>query len=146
MVHPEFAGLLTYLETDRLVGQSGMTSLPYVIVPPPASHGGLSMKVSGYQRAGREGKLQYVSTYFFQLIDLFLAVLGLCCCVQAFSSCGKWDILFVVVCRFLIAVASLVMEHRVEGTRASVVAACGLSSVVVAQRLSCSTACGILVL
>ena len=66
--------------------------------------------------------------------------------MQAFSSCGKWDILFVVVCRFLIAVASLVMEHRVEGTRASVVAACGLSSVVVAQRLSCSTACGILVL
>ena len=42
---------------------------------------------------------------------LFLAVLGLCCCVRAFSSCGEWGLLFVMVRRLLIAVASLVMEH-----------------------------------
>ena len=28
--------------------------------------------------------------YFFKLINLFLAVLGLCCCVWAASSCNAW--------------------------------------------------------
>ena len=51
---------------------------------------------------------------FFKInfIYLFLAVLGLRCCVQAFSSCGEQGLLFIVVCRLLIAVASLVAEHR----------------------------------
>ena len=44
-------------------------------------------------------------------MHLFLAALGLCCCAQAFSSYGKWGLLFVVVRGFLIAVASLVAEH-----------------------------------
>ena len=48
-------------------------------------------------------------------------MLGLRCCMQAFSSCGKRGQLFVAVYRLLAAVASGVMEHR----------------------LSCSTACGI---
>ena len=42
---------------------------------------------------------------------LFLAVLGLRCCARAFSSCGKWELLFVAVHGLLIAVASLVAEH-----------------------------------
>ena len=42
---------------------------------------------------------------------LFLAVLGLCCCARAFSSCGERGLLFVVVHRLLVAVASLVAEH-----------------------------------
>ncbi len=37
--------------------------------------------------------------------------MGLCCCMQAFSSCGKQGLPFAVVCRLLIVVASL-MEHR----------------------------------
>ena len=40
-----------------------------------------------------------------------MAVLGLCCCAQSFSSCGKQGLLFVAVCGLLIAVASLVVEH-----------------------------------
>ena len=40
-----------------------------------------------------------------------MAALGLCCCVRAFSSCGKQRLLFVAVCRLLVAVASLVAEH-----------------------------------
>ena len=44
-------------------------------------------------------------------IYLFLASLGLCCCAQAFCSWGEWGLLFVEVCRLLIAVASLVVEH-----------------------------------
>ena len=41
-----------------------------------------------------------------------MAVLGLGCCAQAFSSCGERGLLFIVVRGFLIAVASLVAEHR----------------------------------
>ena len=50
--------------------------------------------------------------FFFFEISLFLAVLGLPCWMRAFSSCGGWGLLFVVVCRLLIAVAFLVAEHR----------------------------------
>ena len=49
--------------------------------------------------------------YLFNLIYLFLAVLGLGCCARAFSSCGEQGLLFVAVHRLLIAVASLVVEH-----------------------------------
>ena len=40
-----------------------------------------------------------------------MAVLGLRCCARAFSSCGERRLLFVAVRRFVIAVASLVVEH-----------------------------------
>ena len=53
--------------------------------------------------------------------------LGLRCCAQAFSSCGEWGLLFVVVHGLLIAVASLCGAWTL-GMQASVVVACGLSS------------------
>ena len=48
---------------------------------------------------------------FIYLIYLFLAALGLCCCVRAFSSCGERGPLFIALHRLLIAVASLAAEH-----------------------------------
>ena len=51
---------------------------------------------------------------FIYFIYLFLAMLGLHCCTRAFSSCGKWGLLFVAVHRLLIAVASLVAEHGLQ--------------------------------
>ena len=48
--------------------------------------------------------------YLF-ILNLFLAVLGLRCCVRAFSSCGERGLLFAAVHWLLIAVASLVVEH-----------------------------------
>ena len=42
------------------------------------------------------------------------AVLGLCCCMWALSSCGEQGPLFIAVCRFLIEVAPLVAEHRLQ--------------------------------
>ena len=39
---------------------------------------------------------------------LFLVALGLCCCEWAFSSCGERGVLFIVVHRLLIVVASVV--------------------------------------
>ena len=47
------------------------------------------------------------ATIFF----FFLAELGLHCCAWAFSNCGEWGLLFIVVHRLLIVVASLVVEH-----------------------------------
>ena len=49
---------------------------------------------------------------FIYFIYLFLAVLGLRCCSRAFSSCGEQGLLFVAVHGLLIAVASVVVEHR----------------------------------
>ena len=49
--------------------------------------------------------------FFLNFIYLFLAALGLRCCVRAFSSCGERGLLFVAVHWLLIAVASLVAEH-----------------------------------
>ena len=49
---------------------------------------------------------------FIYFIYLLLATLGLCCCARAFSSCGERGLLFVAVRRLLIAMASLVAEHR----------------------------------
>ena len=57
-------------------------------------------------------------------IYLFLAVLGLCCCVRAFSSCSEWGLLFVAVRGLLIAVACCGAQDL--GVRASVVVAHGL--------------------
>ena len=49
--------------------------------------------------------------FFIYCIYLFLAVLGLCCCSRAFSSCGERGLLFIAVHGLLIAVVSLAAEH-----------------------------------
>ena len=49
--------------------------------------------------------------FYFIYLFIYLAALGLRCCVRAFSSCGERGLLFVAVHTFLIAVASLVAEH-----------------------------------
>ena len=58
----------------------------------------------------------YTQSAFFKKKYLFIylfggTALGLCCCARAFSSWGEWGLLFIVVHRLLIAVASLVAEH-----------------------------------
>ena len=52
----------------------------------------------------------YQTFILFFFFNLFLAALGLCCCVQAFSSCGERGLLFAVVHWLLTAVASPVAE------------------------------------
>ena len=60
----------------------------------------------------RESKVgNFFLNKFIYFIYLFLAVLGLCCCAQAFSNCGKRGLLFLVAHGLLIVVASLVAEH-----------------------------------
>ena len=66
--------------------------------------------------------------YYSILKCLFLVVLGLCCCTQAFSSWGEWRLLFAAVQGLLIAAASLVAEHRLLGARASGVWRTGLAA------------------
>ena len=48
-----------------------------------------------------------------------MAVLGLHFCARAFSSCGKWGPLFIVVRRPFTVTASLVEEHRLQTRRLS---------------------------
>ena len=61
-----------------------------------------------------------LSVFFFLIfIYLFMAVLGLCFCERAFSSCGKRGPLFMAVHGPLTIVASLVAEHRLQTLRLS---------------------------
>ena len=62
-----------------------------------------------------------------KFIYLFLATLGLRCCVRAFSSCGEWGLLFTVVCRLLCGGFSCCGAQAL-GAQVSVVAACRLGS------------------
>ena len=64
-------------------------------------------------QAGHEcwGPIRNQGLFKIIIYLLFLAALGLRCCVRAFSSCGEWGLLFIAVRGLLIAVASLVAEH-----------------------------------
>ena len=53
----------------------------------------------------------WLSGSFIVFIYLFLAVFGLRCCMQAFSSCGERGLLFIAMHVLLIEVAFLVVEH-----------------------------------
>ena len=55
----------------------------------------------------------YLFIYLFIYFNFiyFLAALGFHCCARAFSSCDGRELLFVAVCRLLIVVSSLVVEH-----------------------------------
>ena len=48
-----------------------------------------------------------------------MAVLGLRFCARAFSNCGKWGPLFIMVHGPLSITASLVVEHRLQTRRLS---------------------------
>ena len=83
----------------------------------------------------------YIHLFIYLYI---LAVLGLACCLSFLQL--KRTGAPLCLCRLLTAVASLAVEHGLQGLQASVVAAPGLKStgsVAVAHRLGCSTACGI---
>ena len=53
---------------------------------------------------------QFPLLLFLKIIYLFLAAVDLHCCAWAFSRCGEWGLLSVVVPGLLIAVASLVEQ------------------------------------
>ena len=63
-----------------------------------------------------------VLLFFF----FFSVMLGLHCCSQAFSSCGKQRLLFVEVHGFSL-MWLLLLQAQAPGAGASVVASCGLS-------------------
>ena len=70
----------------------------------------LTDKVGHFTDDKTEAHFFFLINYVF--IYLFLAVLGLRCCTRAFSSRGEQGLLFVAVHGLPIAVASLVVEHR----------------------------------
>ena len=54
---------------------------------------------------------KYINLKYFKNFFTFLAVLGFCCSVQAFSSCSGQRLLFIAVRGLLIALASLAAKH-----------------------------------
>ena len=70
--------------------------------------------------------LACILSFFFKklinLLFLFLAVLGLCCCAQAFSSCDERGLLFVVVRGLLIGWFLLLQS---TGSRRAGFSSCG---------------------
>ena len=90
---------------------------------------------------------------FFKLINLFLAVLGVCRCLGFSLVAARRDSSLAAAHGLLVVVASLVVEHRPLHAQASVAVARGLSSrsframeqklLVVPQWLSRLAACGI---
>ena len=72
--------------------------------------------------------LHILPFYIYNFIYLFLVVLGLCCCMQFSLIAASGGYPVVAVHRLLIAVASLIAEHRLQDVRASVVVVRGLSS------------------
>ena len=75
-------------------------------------------------------RLNFCDFFFSDFVYLWLCWVF----VAARMLCGEHRYFLVAVCGFLIAVASLIAEHGLQGTQASVV---------VAHRSSCPVACGI---
>ena len=65
---------------------------------------------------------------------LFMAVMGLPCCMRASSTCGEWGLLFIAVDDLLFEMASLVSEQALRVHRLRWL--CCTGSVVAAHRLS----------
>ena len=78
----------------------------------------------------------------------FIAVLGLPCCVRAFSSCGKWGLLFFATHGLPIVMSSAVVEPRLWALQCprlwAPMSPVAPGSVIVAQGFSYPLACGIL--
>ena len=55
-------------------------------------------------------------SFFSRFIYLFIAALGLCCCVWAFSYCGEQELLSRLVRELLVALVSLVEAPEPWGT------------------------------
>ena len=67
----------------------------------------LDLDIGGQKNLPTNYQFNFINVFIY----LFLAALGLCCCMQAFSSCSEQGLLFFAVPRLLTAVASLVAEH-----------------------------------
>ena len=66
---------------------------------------------SGPHMTGVQSHKVFLSFFKNIFIYLFLAALGLRCCMRAFSGWGELGLLFIAVHGLLTAVASLVAEH-----------------------------------
>ena len=82
------------VKSQSEVAQSRPTlSDPMDCSPPGSSvHGILQARVLEWDAIAFSLANSFIKKLFL-FIDLFLVVLGLCCCMRAFSSCSKWGIL-----------------------------------------------------
>ena len=88
--------------------------------PQVPSHWGKGDRASTYKFGGYKHSVMTILFFkFIYFLFIFMAVLGLCFCARAFSSCGKRGPLFIAVCRPLTVTASLLVEHRLQARRLS---------------------------
>ena len=71
-------------------------------------------KTSTENTLKKEGMYPHAYIHVCVHFNLLLALLGLCCCMWPFSICDVQGLLFDTVHGFFIAVASLVVEHRLQ--------------------------------
>ena len=72
--------------------------------------------------------LKFFFFVFFFFYKFIYGYAGSLLLHRLFSGCGKKGLLFIVVCRLLIEMASLVVDYRLLGVQTSVATAHGLSN------------------
>ena len=82
----------------------------------------------GSRKEGQSVLLSWPFVFIYLFVYLFLAVLGLCCCAQAFSSCGERGATLRCGARASHYRGFSCCGARALGAWASVVVVCGLSS------------------
>ena len=93
-----------------------MLSYPPTI--PPALHPPTRQAVFFFFVAVLDLFLKFIFLSIFKIYYFWLRGVFIALCLQAFSSCGEWGLLFVAARGLLTAVASLVAGARALGTRA----------------------------
>ena len=88
----------------------------------------LTSEVLKQSRYEREKSYFYLIFKILLFLLLLLPALGLCCCLQSFSTCGKQRLLSSAVHGLLVVVVFLVEEHGFSscGIQAQLPATCGI--------------------
>ena len=108
---PRIIELLRNFKKKKSRNQIRLSSLPWLQGCPEENFHPIGTHVLYSTLLSFLLSLALIIFYTLTFFRLFLAVLGLCCCVWAFSSGSGWRLFFVAACGLLIMVASFIAEH-----------------------------------
>ena len=110
--------IVSFGQHDQSEGECGVRWI-WEAGRPQCEEFGFSFKCNGNSWEFYTGRYMILFMFFFFLIYFIFAVLGLCFCARAFSSCGKRGPLFIAVRGPLTIAASFVAKHRLQTRRLS---------------------------